>query len=443
MQDYPHSVRLDRDKCKGCTNCIKGCPTQAIRVRGGKASIIAERCIDCGECVRVCPHHAKIAVTDGFESLERFKYRIALPSPSLYGQFRNNTSINRILDALINIGFDEVWEVARAADIVTEATRKLLASGEYKKPLISSACPAVVRLIRVRFPSLLQHLSDVDSPMEVAATIAREEFSQKHNADPAQIGVFFITPCAAKMTSVMNPLGREKSNVDGTISVVDIFGRINAQLSQPGMTRHGLQGSSFPAGVGWASAGGEEHALKQESHLSVDGIHNVIRLLEEVENGKFSDLDFIEALSCTGGCLGGPLTFENSYVAKMRLARVIEDMGHAAQMPPEALAYAHSGRARLGKEIEPLRVERLDDDIQKAIDKLERINKLCEILPGLDCGSCGSPNCRTLAEDIVRGDAVEMDCIFLMKDKVRFLAQEMVKLASVDSAFEQNDKERG
>lgn len=56
-----HSVRLDESKCMGCTNCIKRCPTGAIRVRRGKAYIISERCIDCGECIRICPHHAKYA----------------------------------------------------------------------------------------------------------------------------------------------------------------------------------------------------------------------------------------------------------------------------------------------------------------------------------------------------------------------------------------------
>jgi Na+-translocating ferredoxin:NAD+ oxidoreductase RNF subunit RnfB len=438
--EYQHSVRLDKDKCKGCTNCIKGCPTQAIRVRGGKASIIAERCIDCGECVRVCPHHAKIAFTDGFESLKRFPYRIAIPAPSLYAQFKKETSIGLILDALVNIGFDHVFEVARAADIVTEATRNLLESKDCKKPLISSACPAVVRLIRVRFPSLLQHLSDVDSPMEIAADIAREEFCKKRSVDKKDVGVFFITPCAAKMTSVMSPLGRKKSNVDGTISIVDAFSRLNAEIGRPGMKRHGLVPGSLQTGVGWAAAGGEEHALSGYSHLSVDGIHNIIRLLEEVENGRFADLDFIEALSCTGGCLGGPLTFENAYVARMRLSKVIAGMPSVSAMPAEAIAYAHGGRARLSEEIEPLRVEHLDDDIEKAIGKLERVNELCELLPGLDCGSCGSPDCRTLAEDIVRGDAQELDCIFLLKDRVRYLAQEMVKLASVDSAFGPNEK---
>ena len=45
-QKFFHSVRLDKEKCKGCTNCLKRCPTEAIRVRGGLAHIINERCID-------------------------------------------------------------------------------------------------------------------------------------------------------------------------------------------------------------------------------------------------------------------------------------------------------------------------------------------------------------------------------------------------------------
>ncbi|MBQ1225608.1 MAG: 4Fe-4S binding protein, partial [Clostridia bacterium] len=54
-----HSVTLDISKCKGCTNCIKRCPTEAIRVRNGHAIIKEEKCIDCGECIRLCPYKAK------------------------------------------------------------------------------------------------------------------------------------------------------------------------------------------------------------------------------------------------------------------------------------------------------------------------------------------------------------------------------------------------
>ncbi|MDR0596677.1 MAG: 4Fe-4S binding protein, partial [Clostridiales Family XIII bacterium] len=69
-----HSVTLDSDKCKGCVTCVKRCPTEAIRVRNGKASIIGEYCIDCGECIRVCPHHAKHAGYDSLEVINSYKY---------------------------------------------------------------------------------------------------------------------------------------------------------------------------------------------------------------------------------------------------------------------------------------------------------------------------------------------------------------------------------
>ena len=126
---YFHSVTLNKDKCHGCTNCIKRCPTEAIRVRGGKATIIKERCIDCGECIRVCPYHAKLARTDSFEMLKDFKYTIALPAPAFYGQFKENEDVNKILAALKKVGFDDVFEVARGAEIVSEATRQLIEKG--------------------------------------------------------------------------------------------------------------------------------------------------------------------------------------------------------------------------------------------------------------------------------------------------------------------------
>ena len=84
MEKFFHSVILDKDKCMGCTNCIKRCPTEAIRVRDGKALILSERCIDCGECIRVCPHHAKRARFDHFSMLDNYSYKIALPAPALF-----------------------------------------------------------------------------------------------------------------------------------------------------------------------------------------------------------------------------------------------------------------------------------------------------------------------------------------------------------------------
>ena len=224
MEKYFHSVRLEKEKCSGCTNCIKRCPTEAIRVQKGKAKILAERCIDCGECIRVCPYHAKNAVTDPLSSINNFKYKIALPAPALYAQFKmlnNRDRVDRVLSALKTMGFDDVFEVARGAEICSKAI-----SGELKKrkkrPLISSACPAVVRLIQVNFPELLDNVVNVDAPVEVAAKVAKREFAQKNNVDISEIGAYFITPCPAKMTSIKSPLAKDKSEVDGAISILEV-----------------------------------------------------------------------------------------------------------------------------------------------------------------------------------------------------------------------------
>ena len=103
---YYHSVMLEREKCKGCTTCLKHCPTEAIRVYGGSAHIIKERCIDCGACIQRCPYHAKVAVTDPLSKILDYKIKVALPAPTLYGQFKGLKDIGRLLDALIAIGFD-------------------------------------------------------------------------------------------------------------------------------------------------------------------------------------------------------------------------------------------------------------------------------------------------------------------------------------------------
>ena len=116
---YYHSVMLEREKCKGCTTCLKHCPTEAIRVYGGSAHIIKERCIDCGACIQRCPYHAKVAVTDPLSKILDYKIKVALPAPTLYGQFKGLKDIGRLLDALIAIGFDDVYEVARGAEYVS------------------------------------------------------------------------------------------------------------------------------------------------------------------------------------------------------------------------------------------------------------------------------------------------------------------------------------
>ena len=420
-----HSVRLEGEKCRGCTNCLKRCPTEAIRVRGGRAHIIDERCIDCGECIRVCSYHAKVAVTDPLSSISQFKYKIALPAPSLYGQFSNLKSISQVLGGLKRMGFDEVYEVARGADVVSKAIQERLKDPKLPRPVISSACPAIVRLIQVRFPDLIDHIVDVRQPMEVAAMIARTEFARKHGADPKDIGCFFISPCPAKVTAIRNPIGHAKSAVNGAISVLEIYGLLSSQLKNTPVDLTLEEASDL--GVGWARSGGESFAVSPENSMSVDGIENCIRVLEEIEDNRLKNLEFFEGAACTGGCVGGPLNFENNYVARSEIRKL-------ATRDAEPNLNVDSGMMTkydlyMSGRILPNSAMKLDDDLMEAMRKMEKIEKLYNELPGFDCGSCGSPTCRTFAEDVVQGVATKMDCIHMMKDQLRVMAQQMVDLA--------------
>lgn len=416
--EYFHSVRLDRDKCKGCTNCIKRCPTEAIRVREGKAHIIQERCIDCGECIRVCHNHAKIAVGDSLDDLQAYRYSIALPAPAVISQFLAKAELEKILGSFICIGFDAVFEVALAAEVVARAVRDYIDNYKGKKPLISTACPAVVGLVQVRFPSLVGQLVPIASPMDAAARLAKEEGMARTGLQANEIGTFFISPCPAKITVVrqaQNGLVRP----DGVIPLSSIYGDILEYMpkAKPYPSRAGA------SGYGWGRSGGENESISGPHLLEVDGILHVIEILTRVEQGEMEDVDFIEAQACPGGCVGGALMVNSPYHARLRLKEMLE------RLPWES-AYKPASRSSLyANEITPRKVPGLDPDLATALEKMRQLEATEEMLPGLDCGACGSPSCRTLAEDIVRGEAQDTDCIFLLRDRVRVLAEEVVELA--------------
>lgn len=432
MDRFFHSVTLDKDRCLGCTNCIKRCPTQAIRVREGKAQIISERCIDCGECVRTCPHHAKKARHDSLSQLENYRYTVALPAPALYGQFNHLDDIEIVLQGLLALGFDDVFEVSRGAEIVSDATRRLMNEGRLKKPVISSACPAVVRLIRVRFPDLCDHVLPLKSPMEVAAMLAREEAVRKTGLPPEEIGIFFLSPCAAKVTDVRVPIGIERSQVDGVLAISDLYPRLVSKMNhlssggageEPGKTEP-LAHSGI-IGVSWSSIGGEAAGLLNENHLAADGVENVIKVLEELEDEKLQELDFIELNACSGGCVGGIFAAENGYVARARIQRLRKYLPVSCNRLQDA---GNPARLEWTERLEYAPVMSLAGSVEEAMRLMNEIDAICDRLPQLDCGSCGAPTCRALAEDVVRGLARESDCIFRMRREIQEIASRLVRI---------------
>ena len=427
QEKYFHSVRLEEDKCKGCTNCLKRCPTEAIRIRNNRATILRESCIDCGECVRVCPNHAKVAVTDPLSVIDDYAYKIALPAPALYVQFPQVHHADKVIAALYRMGFDEVFEVARAAEVVSYAISRTLINEDRPRPVISSACPAVVRLIQQKYPSLLDNVIDIMSPMEAAARIAKEEAAKKTGLPVEKIGAFFISPCAAKLSDVRNPIGVDKSAVDGVIAIKDIYTQLQAHMKE-GLTPFEIERAST-VGVRWAIPSGEAEAVGMRHYLCVDGIDNVKHALEQIEDSRFDRLDYVELLACSNGCLGGPLTVENGYVAKSRMNAILRHTPDKMVQKTEIFENA-AAKFRMTEEIEPNESNQLTGTMMERILKTARIDEIVRELPGLDCGSCGSPTCHALAMDIVNGHASEMNCIFKLNERISALAGEMVSLGA-------------
>ena len=419
MDKFYHSVRLDESLCKGCINCIKRCPTEAIRVRGGKASINNKFCIDCGECIRVCPHHAKLATYDKLDVMKKYKYTVALPAPSLYSQFNNLDDVNIVLNALLLMGFDDVFEVSAAAELVSEATRQYISEHEEQLPLISTACPSVVRLIRVRFPNLIPHLLPINPPVEVAAVLAVRKAMEDTGLPREEIGIMFISPCPSKVTYVKSPLGTEKSEIDQVLAIKDVYPKLLACMKTVVGEDYPVIGTSGKIGISWGHSGGEASGLFTENYLAADGIENVIRVLEDMEDQKFTNLRFVELNACNGGCVGGVLTVENPYVAEVKLKRLRKYM-------PVARSHMHESEENVikwttGVQYEP--VFRLGNNMMESFSRLNQVERLMKKFPGLDCGSGGAPTCKALAEDIVRGDAGETDCVYYLRENLHRLSE--------------------
>ncbi len=424
MEKFVHSVRLDESACQGCINCIKYCPTQAIRVQNGKAKIKPEYCVDCGRCIRYCPHHAKIAVSDPIEDMQNYKYTVALPAPSLYTQFNNITNVDTVLNALLAIGFDDVFEVSAAAELVSEETRNFLSEhSDEDSPYLSTACPTVVRIIRVRYPSLLPRLLPLKPPMEVAAEIARKRAIEKTGLPSEDIGIFFISPCPSKVTYAKEPLGIEKSNVDKVLAIKDVYPLLLPHMTEDESKLIPLS-TSGRIGIGWSNSGGESAGLITDNYLACDGIMSVLRVLNDLEDEKFHGLKFIELNACNGGCVGGTLTVENPYVATSKSKRLLR---YLPVSQSRAVDYGNVD-CHWEKAVEYEPVFRLGDSMEESLDMMNQIEQTMKDLPGLDCGSCGAPTCRALAEDIVRGEASENDCIYLFQDYIGSLSKEIYGL---------------
>jgi iron only hydrogenase large subunit-like protein len=415
---FHHALKISDDICFGCSHCMNVCPTEAIRVRNGKAILYENRCVDCGECFKVCPVSAIFIDQDDLKRIQAYKYRIALIPAVFFGQFPEEISHNQIYTAILANGFTHIYEVETGVDLLVNEVKTYAKSNPEKKPLISSFCPAIIRLVQVKFPALAKNIMLLKPPLDITALYCRKELTDQ-GINPAEIGLFYITPCAAKIAAIKSPVGEDYSMITGVINMDTLYNKVYKYIQNDRSTnpvvipKKPLSKTAWQ----WALTQGEASHIPGRS-LAIDEIHNVIDFLEKIENDEIGDIDFLELRACDESCAGGVLLSANRFLVAERLRSYSLVAKDEISEKGSILAYTDYLLRRINiQAIKPRSMMYLDENMEEAMRKMDKSRRMLLCLPLTDCGACGAPNCQAFANDIALGDADIRQCIFIQKNR--------------------------
>ena len=416
----PGYVEIDEDQCTGCVLCMKACPTKAIRVKDGRVARIEGVCIDCGECVRTCTKGAIKAASPKRDGFTASSDLVISPSTVLYSQFGEDYLPNDILLGLKRMGFGYVHDQSYTSEMCNFAVELFIKENRKKPdspfPLISPACPVVVRLISYRFPSLLKHIPPLATPREIVAREAKKRLSAKYGCSPEEIGVLHITPCPALADFAKESVSQERyPRKDKAVGINSIYETLKKNIQEIDDDR--VLHHSSGIGIGWGMSGGEIAGMKRNC-LAVSGLDETIRYLEKIEMGLLQEVDYIECRICAEGCLGGPFTVADKYQARHLLQKLVLMFGverrikykYVIKLYKDGWFFTERDRTAFKDVASPL-------SISDRIERLNRVEETLRSLPRKECGVCGSPDCRAFAEDVVDGKTTLKDCIFFHNQK--------------------------
>jgi iron only hydrogenase large subunit-like protein len=415
MSTYLHAHKIIAELCQGHMECMRKCPTQAIRVRNGKSSFSEELCIDCGSCISACPSSSIVPSIDLVERISNYAYKVIVTTPVLYSQFDPRIHPYVIHLGLKQLGFDEVVDAAQSTVVLTRALRMYLEEYRGRLPLISSYCPSVVRLIQVKYPDLVELILPVDVPREIVAREICRTYPERLGLRPDELGLFYVANCPARIVATRQPAENRKPWYDGVHSIREVYAALVPIVNSINKTFDVSQvPPDFQFHLGWVSSGNLASSLGTDNWLVVSGLDHVMKILDDIENSRLRNIVFIEATAHMLGCVSGTLNVENPYVARANSIKQAEKYGTRIAVDEEEIrANLRAGKYFLEHPVHPRPLQFFDTDLETSIKRMRERERVFSKLPQINCGCCGAPTCLAFAEDFVRGLAQLSDCIFL------------------------------
>ena len=399
-------------RCKDCYKCLRECPVKAIEISDHHAKIIKDRCILCGHCTKICPQNAKVVHTeiDGVLKLLSGKNKVvASVAPSFVSSFKVQ-NFSDIADALKKLGFAYAEETAVGAKVVTEEYIKLLKTNTFKN-FITSACPAVNRMIQLYHHDALKYLAPVDTPMIAHAKMLKKRFPDA--------SIVFIGPCIAK---------KREAEESGIIKGVLTFDDLTALLKERNVTlnesaeydNNGVTNKAryYPISRGIIKSFPDYP--ENYEYVAVDGVARVNEVLENIES--FSGL-FLELNCCEYACVNGPCSIKNdggSVKANEDVRNYALKSGGsvAADYDTEGIKFECKHKSLQTPERNPS-----EEEIREILAKIGKTEKEHE----LNCGACGYNTCREKAWAVANGYAHIDMCVPYMRERAESMSYEIIQ----------------
>lgn len=415
--NHSFPVYTEQNECHDCYKCIRHCPSKAIKLKDGSASVIPELCVACGVCVKVCPAGAKKIRDDLSRAvfiLARRQRVIASIAPSWHSAFPELNE-NQLVGALLKLGFHAVSETALGAQIVSAATLDTLRD---KPPgvYISSACPAAVDYIRKYLPHHRGDITPLMSPAMAHAKLLRRHFGE--NA-----AVIFIGPCAAK-----------KQEADRNPEILDLvltFNKLKDWLQDSGIDplacggeQHRFEPAKAAEGRIYALEGGMLDTIRSGyqggdiRYLALAGLANIDRALGDKAPCRTGKKFFIECLACEGGCINGPgMPAQRCTLAD--IVRIAEscDPNNRSAVP------VHPD---ITGTISPDAITRAgipESQVKAVLASIGKYGKSDE----LNCGACGYQSCRGFAKAVIAGKAERSMCLSHLRKLAQKKSNALIK----------------